>query len=268
MAIELTKLSPTHIWIHDGNTDILEIDTTNGVNVTGGLKLAGETVAPSAAELSLLDGLTAGTVTASKALVVDSSSGISGLGLTYASLTLGSAPATTRLIRSELTLTPSTTDLDMSTNGGSLVAIRGCTTLTSGKSVSDGYLYGVQGKFVGDGATIAVGSQHVAAVLAQMSGSSMITTSGHIAPLVVSGQNLPTSTYINGIYVESGGGTINSILQANCKATFAFDLNNFESCGIISTPAGSVAAGNLRAIKVQLDGATYYILASASLNAS
>jgi hypothetical protein len=174
-------------------------------------------------------------------------------------------PDSTRLIRSELTVTPAAT-VAVGSNG-SLAAVRGCMTLTTGKSITDGYLYGVQGKFVGDGATIDNGSDHIAGIYAQMSGSSMVVTSGHVAVVIASGQNLPTSSNVDMIYCESGNGTVNSVLKSNVKATYLLDVSNFESCGIISEPTGATHSGNLRAIKVQLDGATYYILAAAVISA-
>jgi len=242
-----------------GKIDTIDITT---------LKIGGTTVAATAAKLDYTNVTTAGTAQASKALVTDASIGIAGLALTSASLIVSSAtPSTTRLVRSELTLTPTGDTMAVQSNG-SLAAVRGCVTLSSGDSLTDGYAYGVQGKFVGDGATVAVGSDHIAGVLAQMSGSSMTATSGHIAPLIVSGQSLPADPDVNMIYCESGGNKVNAVLQSNVACDFFLDVNNFESCGIVATPAGSVASGNLRTLKIQIDGATYLILAAAAYGAT
>lgn len=183
---------------------------------------------------------------------------------TSKTLTAATISAADRLVRSELTITPSTNVAI--TGGASVAAIRGNATVTTGHEVTDGFIYGVQGKFVGDGATISVGSGHIAAVLAQMSGASMVATDGHIAPLIVSGQNLPTSANVNMIYCESGGGKVNAILQSNVKATYAFDINNFESGGLIAaagTGGGSAgASGGAVATKVLvclIDGVAAYI---------
>ena len=124
---------------------------------------------------------------------------------------------------------------------------------------TDGYLYGVQGKCVLDGATVAVGSDHVAGVYAQMSGSGMTATSGHIAILVVSGQSLPTSVNINAIYCESGGGTINAVIQSNVKCTYFLDINNFESGGCCSSSVDVSTSSSSGNIKVLVDGAVRYI---------
>lgn len=211
---------------------------------------------------------TAFDVTAAKLNALSASTGIAGLALTDVvsvakTYTAASGQAAERLVRSEVTVTPATT---VTFGSASIVGVRGCVTVTTGKEVTDGFLYGVQGKFVGDGATLSVGSGHIAAVLAQMSGSGMTATDGHIAPLIVSGQNLPTSANVNMIYLESGGGKVNAILQSNVKATYAFDINNFESGGLIAAAGvGSGSAGQsggFAATKVLvclIDGVAAYI---------
>ena len=69
------EISTTEVVIKDGsfNLDVASHDGTNG------LKLGGTLVTTSAAELNLLDGITAGTVSASKFLLVDSNKDLSGL---------------------------------------------------------------------------------------------------------------------------------------------------------------------------------------------
>ena len=69
------EISTTEVVIKDGsfNLDVASHDGTNG------LKLGGTLVTTSAAELNLLDGITAGTVSASKFLLVDSNKDLTGL---------------------------------------------------------------------------------------------------------------------------------------------------------------------------------------------
>jgi hypothetical protein len=63
----------------DNSWDASKTNTFNGtVNLEGTFKIDNATVNTSAAELNVLDGVTAGTVSASKALVLNSSSAISG----------------------------------------------------------------------------------------------------------------------------------------------------------------------------------------------
>ena len=149
---------------------------------------------------------------------------------------------------------------------GTVAGVRGIVTLTGSIASGPVYMYGSQGRAVLDGVTLAAGSGHICASMAQMSASGTTVTDGHVAPLIVSGQNLPTSAYVNMIYCESGGGKVNAVLQSNVKSTYIFDLNNFESGGNIAaagTAGGS--AGNSthcaanRVLVCLIDGSAGYI---------
>jgi hypothetical protein len=83
MALVIEQISPTKIWIHDGPTSIMEIDTADGVRINSTVKFGTDIISPSASELAALDGLTAsatelnklagvsaGAVSASKAAVL------------------------------------------------------------------------------------------------------------------------------------------------------------------------------------------------------
>jgi hypothetical protein len=82
MTLIIEKISDTKIWIHDGSTSIMEIDTTDGVRVNGDFKIGTASlttelgilndVTASAAEINLIDGSVAGTAVASKALALGS----------------------------------------------------------------------------------------------------------------------------------------------------------------------------------------------------
>lgn len=78
-------------WVIGGSIDIAsggEIDIESG----GALKIAGTAITTSAAEINYLDGLTAGTVTASKFVLVDSNKDISAFrNLTLTNLDAGSS---------------------------------------------------------------------------------------------------------------------------------------------------------------------------------
>jgi len=233
------------------------------------------------AQFPSLNGVTPGTLKASASVVVDANKAIDvfkvlgqlqagslSVGATGAAIvgdtliteTITSAtPAQERLLRSELTLNPATT-LAIAANS-SLAGIRGFLQLNSGKSITAGYLYGVQGKFTGDGATIAVGSDHVAGVYAQMSGNGMTVTNGHVAILICSGQSLPASSNIDAIYIESGAGPINSALKTILNANYVFDISEQNVTNTMAK-ATSVAVANVGArgwLKVFVQGAIRYI---------
>lgn len=58
MALLIEKISDTKIWIHDGPTSIMEIDTTEGVRINSTFKIGTDLISPSASELAAIDGLT------------------------------------------------------------------------------------------------------------------------------------------------------------------------------------------------------------------
>lgn len=178
-------------------------------------------------------------------------------GIIYANTTATSTtPGSVRAILGSATLAATTTS-------GTIVGVRGVVTGTTAITGTV-YAYGVQGKIVLDSVNVTAGTAHVCGVMAQISGSSLTATSGHIAGLIVSGQNLPASSNVNMIYCESGGNSVNSILQANVKSDYVFDISDFESSAAVVTPAGSTPSGTLRALKCLIDGQAVYILAAAT----
>lgn len=181
------------------------------------------------------------------------------------SYTLASnAPSVTRLLRSELTLnTASGNTITPSPATDSFAAIRGAATLTSGKTLAAGFLYGVQGKVTATGATIAIGSNHLAGVYAQLDlGGTATITNGHVAGLIVSGQNWPQSAYLDGIYVESGVygsvGTFNSLLKCVFDGAVVFDLSEQNSTGTMINTSATLSTG-AGWIKCKIAGQTRYI---------
>ena len=178
--------------------------------------------------------------------------------LSVAKTVTSATPATERLVRSELTLTPATT-LAVGSNG-SLAGVRGALTLTSGKSITAGFLYGAQGKVVADGGTIAVGSGYVAGVLGQLSLTGATLTSGHIAALIANiGPTVPATAMADLIYAEAEQGPINSILKAYANTTYIFDLTAETNAGSYATTgsAGTTAAKGW--LKVLIGGVVRYI---------
>ena len=228
--------------------------TIDGTPVTGAdhdLAIAG--VNATAGEINTLYQVVAGTRSASKAVVLSSGSAINQWDV--AQTITSATPATTRLTRSELTITPATS-VAVGSNG-SLAGVRGAVTLTSGKSITDGYLYGTQGKAILDGATINVGSDHVAGVYAQMSAAGATFTSGHIAPLMSVGQSLPAGI-ASMIYCENNDVTIlNAVVQAVANANFVLDCTSEDSnSAYLVTTAGGAASKYMR---VKLSGVEYRI---------
>jgi len=59
MSIQIEKISDTRLWIHDGATNIMDIDTSNGVRIDSAFKIGTDLVSPSSSELAAINGLTA-----------------------------------------------------------------------------------------------------------------------------------------------------------------------------------------------------------------
>jgi hypothetical protein len=221
---------------------------------------------------SYLGSVTPGTVAASKAVVVSAGKlvnewNVTGLLTVVGAITAttgdvsvaktdtSATPATERLVLSELTLTPATT-LAVAANG-SLAAVRGCTTLTTGKSITGGFLYGTQGKLVLDGATVAVGSGHIAGVYGQMSAAGATFTSGHIAPIISCGQSLPAGI-ADMIYCENNDVTkLHAIIEAIANADFVVDATSED--GNSAYLVGTAGASASKYMRVKLSGTEYRI---------
>jgi len=166
--------------------------------------------------------------------------------------------ATTRVIYGEAAVTGSITSIT-----GSLCAVRGELNVGTGLNIAGGYFYGTQGKAILDGATVAIGANdHLAGVYAQMSANGSTFTSGHIAILICSGQNLPASSNADAIYVESGAGPINSCLKTVLNANVVFDLSEQNvtntMCKATSVTNG-LTSGTYGWIAVKVQGQTRYI---------
>ena len=185
---------------------------------------------------------------------------------TAAALTVNATPVAGTALGTVRSIIGSMTVANAGVASGMVAGVRGLVTLTGSIASGPTFMAGAQGKAILDGAVLAAGSGHISAVYAQMSASGTTVTDGHVAPLIVSGQNLPTSANVNMIYCESGGGKVNAVLQSNVKSTYIFDLNNFESGGNIAaagTAGGS--AGNAthcaanRVLVCLIDGSAGYI---------
>jgi len=170
--------------------------------------------------------------------------------------------AADRLFQSNLTLSGAT----IAAGSNPITGVRGSVTVNSGSALNSGYVYGTQGKVILDGATVAVGSAHVAGIYGQMSASGTTVTSGHVAIGILSGQNLPASSNIDGLYLESGTGPVNSIVKAIFNSNLVFDFSMQSGPGFakttVGTGAGQCAQAGLtaaKAIPVKIDGTSYWI---------
>ena len=154
---------------------------------------------------------------------------------------------------------PTTCTTVTATNG--LNAIRGEVNLSTGKTLSGGFLTGVYGRGNING-TVAIGSGDLAAVYGKFDLNGSTLTSGHIAPVQSNIVNPPASAATTGavalFYGESASGTkINCGTEYFMAANFAFVMTDVNTSNFL--PAISSTTLNGLNIKVQLNGTTYYI---------
>jgi hypothetical protein len=161
-----------------------------------------------------------------------------------------------RMVQGSITITPASA-FAMSPATDSLAGVRGDVTLTSGKSITAGFLFGTQGKAILDGATVAVGSGHVAGVYGQMSAAGATLTSGHIAPIISCGQSLPAGI-ADMIYCENNDVTkLHAILEAVANADFVVDATSED--GNSAYLVGTAGASASKYMRVKLSGTEYRI---------
>lgn len=154
-----------------------------------------------------------GATLTAPALVGGSFSGVVAGSTTVTSTTI----ATTRYLQSSVTLTPTSTI--SVTAGGSLAGVRGDITLSASKSFTDGFLYGVQGKFTMNGTMAEVAAARATGVLGQVDLSTGTLTAGQISAVWGDLQGNPTLTVNDQLYV----GRFTNSMSAGKKAQ-AFQL--------------------------------------------
>lgn len=230
------------------------------VDFTGGIKVSGTSVPLSAAEMNVLDSVTAGTITASKAVVVDASKKVNEWGVT--STITSATPSTTRLTQSSITCTPATTFAVSA--GGSLAGVRGDITITTGKSFTDGFLYGAQGKVTNNGTMAEASAARIAGVLGQVDLSTGTITAGQVCAVWGDLQGNPTLTVNDQVYV----GRFTNSMSAGKKAQ-AFQLMYGEADFLFEAAkdggggdwvvAGAVGGSQSHKLKVLINGTTFYI---------
>ena len=197
MPLQIEQISPTKIWIHDGSTNIMEIDTADGVRINSTLKMGTDLISPSASELAALDGLTAtstelntlagvaaGTVTAGKAIVTTTNKHIDAIAITDGGLALGTGAGTA------VTATAAELNLIDGSIAGTAVASKAL-VLGADKNV-DTLAIADSGLKLGSGAGTAVTktAAQLNTMVAGVAGSYMIARSA--APVALDGSN-PTS---------------------------------------------------------------------------
>ena len=146
---------------------------------------------------------------------------------------------------------------------GSLVAVRGNVTVSSGVTVASGFLYGVQGKITVKG--IFASQNFNAGVFAQLDLSAAGTLTGQLAALwadmgatmsaaAISGEaNLDVVVLTN----TCAGSSVNAVFHVECLATYLFDMSNSSYPSGYATSA--TAGTQIGRIKIKLPSGDGYI---------
>lgn len=184
---------------------------SHGIDVKKIFKINGTTVTSTAAEINTLASVTAGAVTASKALVVDASRDLATIGnvtsngvIATTKTVTGTALGTVRAVYGQATA--SGTDIA----SGNLVGARGSLTLSGTVTAGGAALYGTQGKLLVTG-TMNHADSRLCAMLAQLDISAGTYTSGQMSALWVDAGASASASAVS----TKGGGQFNLIRITN-----------------------------------------------------
>lgn len=232
----------------------------------------------------LLD-VTAGTVAASRALVPDSNRDLATLGALTADDTFNVAITTGttgyygvraittfslatagvhKAISGEVLYTPATTGFATS------IGVAGKATLNAkGMSGGTGYMWGVQGQLDFAAGSTYASSQLAAGRFVMTEAGAVTYTSGNIACIYA--DNLITSPLADEcsgdcdlIRIANHGGKLDHAINVyGPNVTYLFNLNGCATAGCVSAgTANDVHGGTGKRVKINIDGTSYYFLAS------
>jgi hypothetical protein len=181
-------------------------------------------------------------------------------------------PSTRRAVYSKITLTPSTTQAVGS--GGSLCAVRGEINQTTGKTFTDGFLYGVQGKNIFAGTLAEASAARLTGVLGQTDISGCTLTAGQVSAVWADLQGTsPTLTVNDQVYVLRVTNSMNVSAQAfqlnYGKADYYVEASAdggtadwFAAAGSGGTSSAGYAAGAgvpAKVLKCRIMGVDYWL---------
>lgn len=177
---------------------------------------------------------------------------------TVAKTITSATPSTERLFQSSITVTPATTFAVGS--GGSLAGIRGDVTISTGKSFTDGFLYGAQGKVVLNGTMAEASAARIAGAIGQTDLASGTVTAGQVSGVWADLQGSPTLTVNDQVFPLR----VTNSMSVNCqamaffygKADFLFDIGEPSASYVV---ASAVGGNQSKKLKVNIGGATFYI---------
>jgi len=181
--------------------------------------------------------------------------------------TITDASATTeRLTYSKATLTPSTT-MEIAA-GGSIAGARGEVSFTTGKTFTDGFLYGVQGKGTFAGTMAEASAARITGVLGQTDVTGATLTAGQVSGVWADLQGNATNTQTFPLRVtNSMSSDARALGFFHGTATYLFEVSDAATAKFVENTAGTSAGqcaqtGGLvatKALKITANGVDYWI---------
>jgi hypothetical protein len=200
-----------------------EIDVESG----GSLRIAGTALTGTAAELNKLAGVTAGAISASKAVVVGAANQVNEWTVTAGVLTQTKTVSSAALgtVRG---VYGAVTGSNAAISGGNIVGVRGEVNLTGVISAGGAYLYGAQGKLLVTGEMNHADSR-LCGVLAQLDISAGAYTAGQLSALWVDAGATSVAGALGGQFnmVRITNTTVsvpNAVILAYSEGSYLFDL--------------------------------------------
>lgn len=182
----------------------------------------------------------------------------------------GATPATERLFYSTLTPSPTGNTFAVAASG-SLAAIRGEMNVPTGKTFTDGFIYGAQGKTIFTGTMAEVSAARMTGVLGQTDTTGATLTAGQVSAVWadLQGNAINSQTYPLRV---SNSASVNppalALMIGHADAAFEVsDLGNGSSGDFVLNASGTSAGecaqtGGVvftKTLKIVADGTTYYI---------
>lgn len=254
-------MATSNVHIDPGG-DVLTVESGGTLTAASGatVNILGSGMTATGTELSKLAGVTAGAITASKAVVVGASSEVDQWTVTAGVLTQSktvssAALGTVRGIHGQVT----TSGTDIAS--GNTVGVRGLNTLSGTITAGGAFLYGCQGKLVVTG-TMNHADARLCAALAQLDISAATLSAGQLSALWVDAGTTATGAgggQFNLVRITNTTAAVpNAMIYAYGKADYFAELAaNGGTWTSTTGTAGSTASKGW--LKVYVEGAVRYI---------
>lgn len=245
------------------------ITQLRNVAITNGLMIDGTTMSTTADEANTLAGVTAGTITASKAVVVDGAKAVNEWTVTTGVLTqdktiTGTALGTVRGVHGQV-VAPTA-----AIASGTIAGVRGICTLSGTVTAGGAFFYGTQGKLVVTG-TMNHADSRMTAGISQLDATGGTLTAGQLSGhwIDIVGITGAGGDQFNLLRMTSNAAAKpNALIYAQSNATYVFDLAHPTGTTTDYLVAAGTSAGSAgksdgcaaqKVLTILVDGVAHYI---------